>query len=170
MQIPYCNAFTAVHAPLCTTAELRHVCWAFRGSRGTRQTPPCTLQPLIRAVCTQGVDEAVKDYEIRRHALFFTDAGVRSLYRQNVRQALLRRNSVNGRVYRDDPTIMAWGLLNEPRCEAWKVGDTGPTPHSVMWVQLECAHGCWRSLEPHRTGDGRLHVQRLAIMAWGCST
>ena len=71
--------------------------------------------------CVQGIDEGVKDYEIRRHALFYTDAGVRALYRQNVRQALLRRNSVNGRVYRDDPTIMAWGLLNEPRCEAWKV-------------------------------------------------
>lgn len=73
----------------------------------------------------QGIDEDVKDYEIRRHALFYTDAGARSLYRQNVRQALLRRNSVNGRVYRDDPTIMAWGLLNEPRCEAWKVRGTG---------------------------------------------
>ena len=79
----------------------------------------------------QGIDEDVKDYEICRHALFYTDAGARSLYRQNVRQALLRRNSVNGRVYRDDPTIMAWGLLNEPRCEAWKVRGVGLHVHSL---------------------------------------
>ena len=75
---------------------------------------------MRRAAARQGVGMGVRDYEIRRHALFFTDAGARALYRQNARQALLRRNTVNGRLYRDDPTIMAWGLLNEPRCEAWK--------------------------------------------------
>ena len=28
---------------------------------------------------------------------------------------LHRRNTYNGRVYKEDPTIMAWDLLNEPR-------------------------------------------------------
>jgi len=28
-----------------------------------------------------------------------------------------RKNSVNGRVYKSDPTILAWNLINEPRCE-----------------------------------------------------
>ena len=96
--------------------------------------------------CVQGIDEEVKDFEIRRHALFYTDAGARALYRQNVRQALLRRNSVNGRVYRDDPTIMAWGLLNEPRCEAWKVRGTGLHVHPVVALQVKCGLGLWSSL------------------------
>ena len=30
-----------------------------------------------------------------------------------------RRNSVNGRLYRDDAAIFAWDLLNEPRCDCW---------------------------------------------------
>jgi hypothetical protein len=30
---------------------------------------------------------------------------------------LNRKNSINGRVYKNDPTILAWNLVNEPRCE-----------------------------------------------------
>jgi len=28
---------------------------------------------------------------------------------------VLRRNTVNGRLYKNDPTIYAYGLFNEPR-------------------------------------------------------
>lgn len=28
-------------------------------------------------------------------------------------------NSINGRSYKEDPTIIAWNLINEPRCETW---------------------------------------------------
>lgn len=38
-----------------------------------------------------------------------------------MRFILTRRNTRNGLVYRDDPTILAWDLVNEPRCETWKV-------------------------------------------------
>jgi endo-1,4-beta-mannosidase len=38
-----------------------------------------------------------------------------------VKKVVLRRNRLNGRLYKDDDTIMAWGLLNEPRCETYKV-------------------------------------------------
>jgi mannan endo-1,4-beta-mannosidase len=33
-----------------------------------------------------------------------------------VEQLLHRENSVTGRVYKDDPSILAWELANEPRC------------------------------------------------------
>ncbi|MCC6824503.1 MAG: cellulase family glycosylhydrolase [Acidobacteria bacterium] len=36
-------------------------------------------------------------------------------YRKQVAYVLSRRNSVNGRRYVDDPTIMAWEIANEPR-------------------------------------------------------
>lgn len=36
-------------------------------------------------------------------------------------QVLERRNSVTGRQYRSDPTILAYDLLNEPRCSAYEV-------------------------------------------------
>jgi hypothetical protein len=30
-----------------------------------------------------------------------------------------RKNSINGLLYKNDPTILAWNLINEPRCETW---------------------------------------------------
>jgi hypothetical protein len=79
----------------------------------------------------QKLDEKVKEYEVERHALFFTDADSKRIYKENVKYTVLRKNSVNGRVYKDDPTIFAWGLLNEPRCETWKVG-----PHPCAPLRL----------------------------------
>lgn len=65
----------------------------------------------------------VQKYEVRRHALFFTDPSCRAMYRAHVAALAGRRNSVTGQLYRDDPTIMAWDLINEPRCESWAVAD-----------------------------------------------
>jgi hypothetical protein len=58
---------------------------------------------------------------VRRHALFFTDPSCRAMYRAHVAALAGRRSSVTGQLYRDDPTIMAWDLINEPRCESWAV-------------------------------------------------
>lgn len=38
-----------------------------------------------------------------------------------VKRLVLRRNRLTERLYYNDNTIMAWGLLNEPRCELYKV-------------------------------------------------
>ena len=43
-----------------------------------------------------------------------------------------RTNSISGRKYRDDATIFAWDLVNEPRCETWRV--------SIKHLQLQ--HSC----------------------------
>jgi endo-1,4-beta-mannosidase len=63
----------------------------------------------------------MKEYEVVRHALFFSDKDAKQLYKQFAKTIIQRRNIINGRIYRDDPTIMAWSLINEPRCETWKV-------------------------------------------------
>ena len=57
---------------------------------------------------------------MERHALFFNDTGAKELYQQYVRYIIGRRNSRTGQLYRDDPTILAWDLINEPRCETWR--------------------------------------------------
>ncbi len=74
----------------------------------------------------QTLDNKIKEYEVERHALFFTDADAKRIYKENVKYTVLRKNSVNGRIYKDDPTIFSWGLLNEPRCETWKVRQRFP--------------------------------------------
>ncbi|KAL4429995.1 hypothetical protein ABPG77_004365 [Micractinium sp. CCAP 211/92] len=46
---------------------------------------------------------------------FYTSEAARTEYKGHLRFMTSRVNSVNGRTYRDDPTIFSWNLMNEPR-------------------------------------------------------
>lgn len=48
-------------------------------------------------------------------ASFYSNPKATELHRNYIRMIVNRKNSVNGRSYNDDPTIMAWQLANEPR-------------------------------------------------------
>jgi len=55
---------------------------------------------------------------------FYTNPLVKGFYKNHIKAVLTRRNSVSGIAYKDDPTIMAWELMNEPRCDADRSGKT----------------------------------------------
>jgi mannan endo-1,4-beta-mannosidase len=61
-------------------------------------------------------------------ASFYRDARANAAFRSTVERLVKRRNSVNGRVYAADPTIMAWQLANEPRPGS----DAGFTPAAAQ--------------------------------------
>jgi mannan endo-1,4-beta-mannosidase len=48
---------------------------------------------------------------------FYRDGRCRAVYWQWVEQLMLRQNPLMQRTYVDEPTILAWELANEPRCE-----------------------------------------------------
>jgi mannan endo-1,4-beta-mannosidase len=48
-------------------------------------------------------------------ARFWSDSQLREAYRTRARLLLDRRNSINGVRYGDDPTVLAWELMNEAR-------------------------------------------------------
>ena len=54
---------------------------------------------------------AFMDYSAR----FYAIPEAQALYREAIRTVITRTNSVNGRRYVDDPTVMSWQLANEPR-------------------------------------------------------
>ena len=54
-----------------------------------------------------------------------------------VRRTCCLRNTINGRVYKDDPTIFAWDLMNEPRCDCFP--DSIPPPPHLVSCRPECA-------------------------------
>jgi len=82
--------------------------------------------------------EDVKEYIVRRHALFYTDQGAREIYRDYVKTLVNRKNVYNGNIYKDDPAILAWNLINEPRCESWLV--EGCEQMLQDWIESEAAY------------------------------
>ncbi|QDH68892.1 glycoside hydrolase 5 family protein [Marilutibacter alkalisoli] len=52
---------------------------------------------------------------MQNSARFYAIPEAQKLYRDVIRTVITRRNSVNGRAYADDPTVMSWQLANEPR-------------------------------------------------------
>jgi mannan endo-1,4-beta-mannosidase len=82
-----------------------------------------------------GMPQYVKWFGLPAKNHFYRSDAAKQAYREWVEQLILRRNSVTGRLYRDEPAILAWELSNEPRCET---DDGKPLPDGVetllAWV------------------------------------
>ncbi|CAN6443642.1 unnamed protein product [Victoria cruziana] len=66
----------------------------------------------------------------RSNDSFFSDSLIRQHFKDYVKALLTRRNSFTGVEYRNDPTIFAWELMNEPRCT------TDPSGGSLQsWIK-----------------------------------
>lgn len=78
---------------------------------------------------------------IERALEFYTNEETRRLYRQHVERIVTRRNTVTGTLYRDDPTIMAYELMNEAQ------GLPGRWHERRAWVAEMSAY--IKSLDPH---------------------
>ncbi|XP_048533692.1 putative mannan endo-1,4-beta-mannosidase 9 [Triticum urartu] len=62
---------------------------------------------------------------------FFRDALTQQFYKEHVKRVLTRINSFTGVAYKDEPTIFAWELMNEPRVPTDPSGKT-----MQAWVAL----------------------------------
>ncbi|MFL6142308.1 MAG: cellulase family glycosylhydrolase [Labedaea sp.] len=63
-----------------------------------------------------GMDQYVRWAGGSFHDDFYTNPVIRGWYQDWISHVLNRVNSLTGVTYRDDPTVMAWELGNEPRC------------------------------------------------------
>lgn len=52
------------------------------------------------------------DYTFR----FYTNKRAKNWFKSHVKKIVERTNSITGKAYKDDATIMAWQLANEPKC------------------------------------------------------
>ncbi|KAG9449696.1 hypothetical protein H6P81_009661 [Aristolochia fimbriata] len=66
---------------------------------------------------------------------FFTNSVVKGYYKNHVKTVLTRVNSLTGVAYKDDPTIFAWELINEPRVTSDLSGKT-----MEAWITEMAAH------------------------------
>ncbi len=97
-----------------------------------------------------GIDQYVVWYGREHHHQFYTDPEIKQQYKQWARHLVSRRNTVNGRLYRDDPTIFSWELANEPRA----IGAAGRDSKegwdkSTITVWADEMSGYLKSLDPN---------------------
>jgi mannan endo-1,4-beta-mannosidase len=76
-----------------------------------------------------------------QHDGFYSDATIRGWYKDLVSMLINRINTVNGRAYRDDPTIFAWELANEAR------SSSGAAASLDAWVGEMSAY--LKSIDPN---------------------
>ncbi|KAL6757750.1 glycoside hydrolase superfamily, partial [Haematococcus lacustris] len=69
---------------------------------------------------------------------FYSSPKARALYKQHITSVTSRVNSLTGVAYKDDPTIMGWDVMNEPRCP----GCDSPTNKAfhTSWLQEMSGH------------------------------
>ncbi|OZC01326.1 glycoside hydrolase 5 family protein [Rubricoccus marinus] len=84
-------------------------------------------------------------------AEFYVDAEAQAMFEAYLRHVVLRENTITGADYRDDPTIMAWQLGNEPR--GFQNSDA-----YVLWADRTAA--LLQTLDPNHLvslgGEGKL--------------
>lgn len=52
---------------------------------------------------------------MQNSAKFYRMEEAQTLYRDIIKRVVTRKNTINGKLYNEDPTIMSWQLANEPR-------------------------------------------------------
>ncbi|OVA16581.1 Glycoside hydrolase [Macleaya cordata] len=66
---------------------------------------------------------------------FYTNPVVKGYYKNHIKAVLTRMNTITGVAYKDDPTIFAWELMNEPRSQTDLSGRT-----IQDWITEMAAH------------------------------
>jgi mannan endo-1,4-beta-mannosidase len=90
-----------------------------------------------------GINQYVEWSETaEEHDDFYTDESCKTMYKATVENLINRKNSLTQIIYKNDPTIMAWELMNEPRCESDKTGET-----LYKWTEEMSAYV--KSLDPN---------------------
>jgi len=76
------------------------------------------------------------------HDDFYTDEACKTMYKNYVKHMISRKNSITGTPYMEDPTIMTWELMNEPRVDSDPSGD-------VLYQWAEEMSAYVKSIDPN---------------------
>lgn len=79
-------------------------------------------------------------------ARFYRNEKAKQTFRRYVKFLVERKNNYTSRVYRDDPTIMAWQLANEPR-PGW--GEEGKENFDIFSKWIEETASYIKSIDPN---------------------
>ncbi|MET0411306.1 MAG: cellulase family glycosylhydrolase [Polyangiaceae bacterium] len=79
-----------------------------------------------------GMNQYLEWFDLAHHHQFYTDVRARQAYKDWVSHLVHRVNTITKVAYKDDPTIFAWELANEPRCRNYGPYDRAQDCQSTM--------------------------------------
>jgi mannan endo-1,4-beta-mannosidase len=95
-----------------------------------------------------GMDQYLTWYGRSKHHEFYTAPEVKQAFKDYIAHLVGRKNTVNGRLYREDPTVFSWELGNEPRCKGTGPASTGWTNQTLTTWADELS-GYIKSIDPN---------------------
>ncbi|MBV8072722.1 MAG: cellulase family glycosylhydrolase [Acidobacteriaceae bacterium] len=79
-----------------------------------------------------GMKQYLDWFALSNQIEFYTRSETRQAFRHYIQHVITRVNTCTGRQYRDEPSILAWELANEPRCMR---EDGKPLPEILLaWI------------------------------------
>lgn len=90
-----------------------------------------------------GIDQYVRWANGQYHDDFYTNPTIKGWYKNWISHLLNRVNTLTGVAYKDDPTVMAWELGNEPRCKgsgAYPTSSNCSTATLLSWADEMSRH------------------------------
>lgn len=90
-----------------------------------------------------GMNQYLKWFNLNYHHEFYTDVRAKQAYMNYASHLINRVNTITHVPYKDDPTIFAWELANEPRCRNFGQYDQleGCGPDTITgWVREMSEH------------------------------
>lgn len=75
---------------------------------------------------------------------FYQDDNIRAGVKSYMGKIIMRNNTITGRLYRDEPAILAWDIMNEPQFPG---DDTGKLlTVSCLWLKTICLGSAFTSM------------------------
>ncbi|ORX64357.1 glycoside hydrolase [Anaeromyces robustus] len=70
-----------------------------------------------------GIEQWVAYYGFKEHHRFYTEPELKKAFKKYIKAIVNRTNTITGKKYKEDGTIFAWEIANEPRCWATNPDD-----------------------------------------------
>lgn len=94
------------------------------------------------------IDPSTGDWDgfMKYSANFYQNENAQTAFRNYIQALITRTNTITGKPYSEDPTIMSWQLANEPRPGR---GDMSPSEIQAYYRWIDVTAGFIKSLDPN---------------------
>ncbi|CAO3683012.1 unnamed protein product [Umbelopsis ramanniana] len=134
--------------------------------------PPSWIPNPVNNYSTGSYDEFY-DYAYRFYDDDTVSSAANQLFKNHIDTIMMRRNSISGKLYNEDPVIMAWEIANEPQLAPKKWTSEiakfirQRSPYQLVTAGIEGKYGFEDFWNTHSSSDIDYTTCHLWVENWG---